>query len=149
MGTVASGVRLMSWSPGFGVAGGESGATFMAPLQAKAPDPTPMGPSVAESGPSWSMKASGTADSGEDVALTWDASGHLTTHLALSESIGVTTGQWHQSMAYCMYSVVLVLCSHSHLSHAVNNKLPSSWVIHTWSLKSSNSKQALDRKSVV
>src|SRR6266436_4669288 len=37
-----------------------------------------------------------------------------------------------------------VLCSHSHLSHVVNNKLPSSWVIHTWSLKFSNSKQVFE-----
>src|SRR5258708_22963704 len=117
MGTVATGFRLMSQSPGFGVAGRESGAAFMAPLQAEAPDPTPMGPSVTESGPSQSMKASSAADSGEDVTLTWDASGCLTTHLALSEFVGVTTGQWCQSMPYCMYSVVLVLCSHSHLSH--------------------------------
>src|SRR5258708_36214490 len=35
----------MSQSPGFGVAGGESGIVFVVPLQAKAPDPTPMGPS--------------------------------------------------------------------------------------------------------
>src|SRR5258708_35202508 len=110
MGTVATGFRLMSWSPGFRVAGGEAGAAFVAPLQAKAPDPTPMGPSVTESGLSQSMKASSTAASWEGVVLTWDASGHLTMHLAPSESIGVTTGQWHQSMPYCMYSVVLVLC---------------------------------------
>jgi len=144
MGTVATGFRLMSQSPGFGVAGGESGTAFMVPLQAEAPDPTPMGPSVTESGPSQSMKASSAANSGEDVALTWDVSGHLTMHLALSESIGVTTGQWRQSMPYHMYSVVLVLHSHSHLSHVVNNKLPSSWVIHTWSLKFSNSKWAFE-----
>src|SRR5258708_9931217 len=79
MGTVATGFRLMSQSPGFGVAGREAGTTFVAPLQAKAPDPTPLGPSVTESGPSWSMKASGTATSGEDVAFNWDASGHPTT----------------------------------------------------------------------
>src|SRR5258708_30502544 len=144
MGTVATGFRLMSWSPGFRVAGRESGTAFVVPLQAEAPDPTPMGPSVTESGLSWSMKASSAANSGEDVALTWDASGCLTMHLALSESIGVTTGQWHQSMPYHMYSVVLVLCSHSHLSHVVNNKSPSSWVIHTWSLEFSNSKQAFE-----
>src|SRR5258708_39717818 len=72
MGTVATGFRLISRSPGFGVAGRESGTAFVVPLQAKAPDPTPMGPSVTESGLSWSMKASSTADSGEDVALTWD-----------------------------------------------------------------------------
>ena len=144
MGTVATGFRLMSWSPGFRVAGGESGTAFMVPLQAEAPDPTPMGPSVTESGPSQSMKASSTADSGEGVVLTWDVSGHLTMHLAPSESVGVTTGQWCQSMPYCMYSVVLVLHSHSHLSHVVNNKSPSSWVIHTWSLEFSNSKQAFE-----
>ncbi len=105
MGTVATGFRLMSQSPGFGVAGRESGATFMVPLQAKAPDPTPMGPSVTESGPSWSMKASGTANSGEDVALTWDASGHLTTDLAPSESIGATT----RSMV-SINAILYVLC---------------------------------------
>ncbi len=110
MGTVATGFRLMSQSPGFGVAGRESGTVFVVPLQAEAPDPTPMGPSVTESGPSQSMKASGTADS------RWDVSGHLMMHLALSESIGATTGQWHQSMPYCMYSVVLC-CVHTHTFH--------------------------------
>src|SRR5258708_20101388 len=95
-GTVATGFRLMSQSPGFGVAGGESGTVFVAPLQAEAPDPTPMGPSVTESGLSWSMKASSAADSVEDVVLTWDVSLHLTMHLAPSHSTAMTTRQYHQ-----------------------------------------------------
>ena len=116
-GTVATGFRLMSRSPGFGAGDGESGVVLpagsVAPFQAEALGSTPMGPSVTDNWLSRSKGGSGVANagSGEDVGLTWDASGGLMRHLVGNEPAGGTTGQWRRSVLICMYSLALVLRS--------------------------------------
>ena len=113
MGTVATGFRLMSWSPRFGAGDGESGVVLptgsVAPFQAEALGSTPMGPSVTDSWLSWSKGGSGITNAGlgEDVGLTWDASGHLMRHLVGDEPTDGTTGLWHRSVPIHMYSLAL------------------------------------------